>query len=91
LKTLLKRNSTTDETDMRVREQYMEKQIMDGANGMDLDRALHLRELTRDIQRWKAKVDRLEREGNATKAKVIRKWIKSAERVARLLERISSA
>jgi len=52
------------------------------------DRTSHLRELTRDIQIWKADAARLEREGNPRKASVVRSWIKSAERVAELLKTI---
>ena len=52
------------------------------------DRAAHLADLNRDIQNWKAEVERLELDGHTAKANAVRNWIKSAEHLADLLKRM---
>ena len=54
---------------------------------MDPNRAAHLANLMRDIDRWQAEVIRLEKEGRIARADAIRGWIKSAERLAERLKR----
>jgi hypothetical protein len=53
-----------------------------------LDRAEHLAELSRDIQNWKTDVERLELDGQTDRASAMRRWIKSAERLAELLRQM---
>ena len=53
---------------------------------MSYDRAEHLADLNRDIQNWQAEVKRLELEGHTSRANAVRRWIKSAERLAERLK-----
>lgn len=46
----------------------------------------HLATLKKDIGAWRSDADKQEKAGNAEKARVLRSWAKSAQRVADLLE-----
>jgi len=48
----------------------------------------HLAELDRDIQNWKAKVERLELNCQTDQATAMRRWINGAERLAELLRQM---
>jgi len=53
---------------------------------MGYDSATHLADLNRDIQNWRADIERLELDGLTAKANAVRGWIKSAERLVALLK-----
>jgi hypothetical protein len=49
---------------------------------MDANRIAHLKQLSGDINRWKLEAERLEAVGQKSRAEAMRKWAKSAERLA---------